>query len=392
MRIIYHHRTRATDAQRIHIREMILAFRALGHQVEEVALVDTETAVDDAARDAGEALWKRLAKRIPFAYDFLQLLYNLIGIPFLAAKVIGRKVDLIYERYSLFNFSGVAVARLFRVPIVLEVNSPFALEQKRDGHIRSFPLAQWTERVICNSATLVVAVSGPLKRILAEAGVSPSNIVVMSNGVNLENFRVRTDSDGLRSSLGLKDKVIIGFVGWFRNWHGLDILLQAFHQTGAMRGRAALLLIGDGPAMPQLKQYVANNGLRSSVIFTGPVPHHKVPPYLDLIDIAVQPAANDYCCPMKIIEYMALAKPIVGPRQENVAELLVDGSEALLFTPRDAASMREALSELVDDPARRTAMGDSARAAIERRGLTWTHNAQRVIDVVRQTPESSCAS
>lgn len=386
MRIIYHHRTRATDAQRIHIREMILAFRALGHQVEEVALVDTETAVDDAARDAGEAPWKRLAKRLPFAYDFLQLLYNLMGIPFLAAKVIGRKVDLIYERYSLFNFSGVAVARLFRVPIVLEVNSPFALEQKRDGHIRAFPLAQWTERVICNSATLVVAVSGPLKRILAEAGVSPSKIVVMSNGVNLENFQVHADSGGLRSSLGLKDKVIIGFVGWFRNWHGLDILLEAFQQSGAMLGRAALLLIGDGPAMPQLKQYVADNGLRSSVIFTGPVPHHKVPPYLDLIDIAVQPAANDYCCPMKIIEYMALAKPIVGPKQENVAELLVDGSEALLFTPRDAASMREALAQLVDNPTRRITMGSLARAAIEQRGLTWTHNAQRVLDLLRQSP------
>jgi glycosyltransferase involved in cell wall biosynthesis len=364
---------------------MIQAFRGLGHEVEEVALVDTETAVDDAARDAGDALWKRLAKRVPFAYDFLQLLYNVMGIPLLAAKLIGRRVDVIYERYSLFNFTGVAVARLFRVPIVLEVNSPFALEQKRDGHIRTFRFAQWTERVICNSATLVVAVSGPLKRILADAGVASSKLVVMPNGVNLDHFQVRTHSDGLRSSLGLQDKVVIGFIGWFRDWHGLDFLLKAFHQSGPMRDRAALLLIGDGPAMPQLRQYVEDNCLQASVIFTGPLPHHKVPPYLDLMDIAVQPGANEYCCPMKIIEYMALAKPIVAPRQENVEELLTEGSEALLFSPRDAASMGQALAELVNDSTRRAAMGALARAAIDRRGFTWTHNAQRVLEFVRTT-------
>src|SRR5208283_3281484 len=112
----------------------IEAFRGLGHEVEEVALVETETAVDDAARDAGDALWKKLVKRIPFAYDFLQLMYNFMGIPMLAAKLSGRRIDLIYERYSLFNFTGVVAARLYRIPIVLEVNSPFALEQKRDGH------------------------------------------------------------------------------------------------------------------------------------------------------------------------------------------------------------------------------------------------------------------
>lgn len=389
MRLIYHHRTRATDAQRIHIREMIEAFRGLGHEVEEVALVETETAVDDAARDAGDALWKKLVKRIPFAYDFLQLMYNFMGIPMLAAKLSGRRIDLIYERYSLFNFTGVVAARLYRIPIVLEVNSPFALEQKRDGHIRSFRFAQWTERRICNCATLVVAVSGPLKQILVDAGVDSSKIVLMPNGVNLEHFQARANSSALRSSLNLKDKVIIGFVGWFRDWHGLDILLKAFHQSNAIRNRAALLLIGDGPAMPQLRRYVEDNSLQSSVVFTGPVPHHKVPPYLDLMDIAVQPAANEYCCPMKIIEYMALAKPIVAPRQENVAELVTDGSEALLFTPRDASSMGQALAELVNDPNRRAAMGNMALAAIDRRGFTWTHNAQRVIELVRNIPASA---
>lgn len=364
---------------------MIQAFRDLGYEVEEVALVDTGTAVDDAARDAGDASWKKIAKRVPFAYDLLQLLYNLMGIPLLAARLIGRKVDLIYERYSLYNFTGVAVARIFRVPLVLEVNSPFALEQKRDGHIRTFRFAQWTERVICNSATLVVAVSGPLKRILTDAGVAPSKIAVMPNGVNLDHFQVHSDSAGLCSSLGLEGKVVIGFIGWFRNWHGLDILLQAFHQSADLRERAALLLIGDGPAMPQLKEYVRNHGLQESVVFTGPLPHQKVPPYLGLVDIAVQPAANEYCCPMKIIEYMALAKPIVGPRQENVEELLEDGSEALLFTPRNASSMGSALTDLVNHPARRAAMGARAREAIERRGFTWRRNAQRVVELVART-------
>ena len=380
MRIIYHHRTRSTDAQRVHIQEMVEAFRALGHRVKLVSLVPTDTAEEDARRDARNPLWQRLARRIPFAYEAVQLAYNLIGIPMLAWEALRDRADLLYERYSLFNFTGVAVAKLCGIPIVLEVNSPFALEQGRERDIRLVRFAAWTERAIANLASRAVVVSTPLARILEGSGVEGDRIDVMTNGVRLEHFVSTPQSDKLRASLGLKPgERVIGFVGWFRRWHGIEMLVDAFRSSGLASERVRLMLIGGGQAMSELQAYVREKRMDDSVIFTGPVPHARVPEYLDLIDIAAQPAANEYCCPMKILEYMALGKPIVAPRQENIQEILRDGVEARFFTPRDTASLAEALRELAQDPALAGWMGERARAAITERGYLWTRNAERAL-------------
>ena len=388
MRILYHHRTRSTDAQRIHIQEIVRAFETLGHEVAIVSLVPTDTAEGDATRDAEEAFWKRWVRRIPFSYELLQLGYNLLGIPMLLAALVRGGAGFIYERYSLFNFTGVVVARLCGIPLILEVNSPFALEQARDRDIRAHRLAQWSERVICNLATRVIAVSTPLARILESAGVQAGRIEVMSNGVSLEKFQPGVASADLARKLGVAGHVVIGFVGWFRNWHGLDLLLHAFHDGELSAAGARLLLIGDGPAMPGLRAYVREHRLEESVLFTGPVPHAEVPVYLDLVDIAVQPSANEYCCPMKILEYMALGKAIVAPRQENIVELLREGEEALFFQPGDAPSLTQALATLASDRQRSAAMGRRARRAIESRGYLWTSNAQRVIAMLSTAGKS----
>jgi len=389
MRILYHHRTRATDAQRVHILEIVNAFEALGHQVEMAELASTQSGGQDAARDAEVPAWQRLVRRVPLAYELAQIGYNLVGLALVLKRLLWGKFDFIYERYSLFNFAGVLAARLSRKPIVVEVNSPLALELGREKAIRAVGLANWTERVICNLATKVIVVSGPLRRIMLENGVNESKLVLMPNGVNLEHLGAAHQDGGLRRSLGLEGRVAVGFVGWFKKWHGLEFLLEAFGGSRLGDLGAALLLIGDGPAMPDLKRYVETNGLGNSVVFTGAVPHERIPPYLGLIDIAVQPAANEYCCPMKIIEYMGLGKPIVAPRQENIAELLGDGSEALLFEPGDERSLAGALRALITDREERRRLGEGALAAVHERGLLWTANARRIVDLAAASRRSA---
>jgi glycosyltransferase involved in cell wall biosynthesis len=386
MRIIYHHRTRSTDAQRIHILEIIRAFEALGHQVEVVGLVHPETAQEDAKRDAGEAGWKKLVRRIPWAYEAVQIGYNIAGLPLLFQAYFNHRADFIYERYALFNFSGVLAAKLFRIPMILEVNGSNALEMKRDGDIRAYRFALWTERLICNAATHVVVVSTPLRKIMAGFGVRPEKLVVMTNGVNLKNFRRDLDTSELRRRLGLEGKMVIGFVGWFRNWHGLDLLLQAFEKSKLGARDVRLLLIGDGPEMANLQNYVKTHRMEDSVIFTGPLPHAEVPAHLGIIDIAVQPAANEYCCPMKILEYMGMGKPMVAPGQENIAELIDDGSQGYLFEPGDVDSMAAALCRMASDPQGVRDMGRRALETITERGYLWTNNAQRVIDLATSRP------
>jgi glycosyltransferase involved in cell wall biosynthesis len=385
--IIYHHRTRSTDAQRVHIQEMVEAFRSLGHYVRLVSLVPTDRAANDARRDAQNPLWQRLARHIPLAYEALQLAYNLIGIPMLVREMWRSQAELLYERYSLFNFTGVLAGKIFGIPTVLEVNSPFALEQGRDRDIRLVRFAAWMERAILNQATRVVVVSTPLARILKAGGIQPEKIEVMTNGVRLEHFASQPQSHALRASLGLKPgQKTVGFVGWFRRWHGIEMLLDAYRLSGLRDAGVRLLLIGDGQAMSELRASVRENQLAESVIFTGPVPHARIPEYLDLVDIAVQPAANEYCCPMKILEYMALAKPIVAPRQENIQEILREPDEARFFVPGDPQSLAEALRAVTSDNTIARRMGENARRAITERGYLWTTNAQRVASVIIDEP------
>jgi glycosyltransferase involved in cell wall biosynthesis len=382
MRILYHHRTRATDAQRVHITEMAGAFRELGHSVTIVSLVRSEGESPNLSKGARPAGWQNLVRRIPFAYEIVQLGYNAIGIPFLLWKALSTPLDFIYERYSLFNFTGVFVAKLLSKPIVLEVNSPFALEQYRDGHIRAFRLANWTEKIICNAATHVIVVTESLRQIMVLNGVRPKHLIVMNNGVNLAHLSLRSDSTALRRRLGLESKVVIGFIGWFRNWHGLDLLIDAFYLGHLSSKGVVLLLVGDGPDMKRIRRQVTRLQIGDFIMLTGALPRSVVPEYLALFDIAVQPAANEYCCPMKLLEYMALAMPIVAPRQPNVQELLREPEEAILFSPGDTMALASALGDLVADPLRANSLGKHARSAIEGRKFWWTGNAERVVQLI----------
>jgi len=380
MKILYHHRTRAADAQGVHIREMVYAFEELSHQVDLASLVDTHIDEKTAHRST-EPSWRKVLRRLPFAYEAIQLGYNVVGLPWLLWKIRKNRIDLVYERYSLFTFAGVLAAKLMRKPIALEVNSPIALEQNRDNQLRATRFAIRLETAICNAATRVIVVSAPLRRILIEMGVSPSKIVIMHNGANLRHFEI-TENETLRRSLNLEGKTVIGFAGWFKKWHGLEFLIEAFHHSGLAKRNAVLLLLGDGPAMPELRALAEEFGIADAVRFTGPVPHQQIPEYLNLLDIAVQPAANEYCCPMKILEYMALKKAIVAPRQENIEELLTDGRQALLFTPGDTADFEKKLLQLTIETDTRETLAQAAYEAIFSRGLTWTDNAARVLTLL----------
>jgi len=387
MRILYHHRTRAGDAQGVHIGELVNAFRSLGHSVEVVSLVagsapHSSSLATPSIPDAQEHFAKRWARRVPFLFEVMQCGYNVAAAPWLIWRILRFQPDFLYERYSLFNCAGVLAAWLTGRPLILEVNSPLALEQHLEKEIRARRFSEWMERVICNAATKVLVVSGPLRRILIQLGVEESRLVVIPNGVNLAHFAEVGDAENLREQLGLRGRSVIGFVGWFRAWHRVDFLMDAFAAGQLGRRGASLLLVGDGPETTALREKARQLGIDGQTVFTGAVPHARIPAYLDLIDIAVQPAANEYCCPMKILEYMGLGKAIVAPRQENIEELLEEGDEALLFAPGDGPALTAALTDLVNQPQRRQSLGSAARSAIDREGLLWINNAEKVLSLV----------
>ena len=383
MRIVYHHRTRAEDAQGVHIGAMVRAFRDLGHQVTIVSpLAPAPVAAPEGAREPALSRLTRAAP--PWAHEALGLAYNLAGYRQLRRAILRERPDLLYERYSLNTLCGVWASRHFDIPLFLEVNSPLRREQAQLGRLAFGRLAQATERWVCSNATATIVVSGVMRDILRADGVADERLLVMPNGVDPSEFHPQVDGARVRRELGLTDDVVVGFVGWFRPWHGLEGLLRTMHEAGYFARGVRLLLVGDGPARPELDSFVRRHRLEARVIVTGAVERARIPAYVAAMDVAVQPEATEYACPMKLIEYMAMGRGIVAPRQANIRELVEDGRTAALFDAEVEGSLGAALDRVIGDPGRRRELGAAAAAAVQARGLFWQANAARVIDLYRQ--------
>ena len=171
---------------------------------------------------------------------------------------------------------------------------------------------------------------------------------------------------------------MLGFVGFVREWHGLDAVIAAMaaERDGP---RLRLVVVGDGPARPALEQQAAALGLADRVTFTGLQPREAIPGLVAGFDIALQPLVVSYASPLKIFEYMAAGRAIVAPDQPNIREVLRDGETAVLFDPSEAGAMWRAIQRLAGDAALRRRMGDAARDEIARRDYTWRGNAARVV-------------
>lgn len=369
--VVYHHRTQGADAQGIHVSEMCRAFEALGLRVVKVSPYAEEA----VGRESRTGVVAGLVARMPrFAYELMEIGYNLVSIPRLWLATVRNRPRLIYERHSLFNVAGIVVSALTGRPLVLECNSPLARERREHGGLVFGRLGLFLENLCVRRATACFAVSGELKRLLEEQAGAFGRVNVLPNGVNLNEY----PAPGRAKHSG--QEVVLGFVGWFRAWHGLVEMLQALDRTGLLKRQARLLLIGDGPARKAIEAEAASLGLSERVRITGAVGRDQVFALLREVDIALQPAATSYASPMKLLEYMASGKAIVALDQLNIRELVTDGQEALLFPPGDWAALGERIAILVNNPDLRATLGQAARTRIEREDRTWTGNARRVLE------------
>jgi len=381
VRILYHHRTQAEDAQGIHIYEILRAFRELGHEVKEVALVPAENGPHTSARNKPKGGgWSIVSRMVPsVVYELMEMAYNPIGYLKLRRAIRSFRPDFLYERYSLYTACGIWAARRAGLPLILEINAPLALEQERAGKLTFKRFARRAERWIASHASRAIVVSTPMKRILEELGVPSERLAVICNGVDPEQFSGKGSGDTVRERYGLADRPVLGFVGWVREWHGLAELARGMGSwTGAM-GEAALLVVGDGPARPAIEKAAEQAGVADRVQVTGPVPRAEMADHIAAFDVALQPAATPYASPMKVFEYLAMGKPVVACRQKNLEEILTQGRDALFFEPGDWADLARAARDLLSDEARLRRMSDAARKTIFDRNYLWRENAARAV-------------
>lgn len=374
MKILYSHRLQSHDGQGVHLESLVAALRAAGHEV----LVVGPPGYDKAGLGNESRLIARVRRLLPgFAAELAELAYTIPAYRRLrrAAREFGP--DVLYERANLFYLAGAVLARQLGVPLLLEVNSPLTQERTAFGHLRLRRLAGWAERFVWRRADRVLPVTEVLAEIVAAAGVDRERIVVVPNGIDLAAFPPPTPAQAGRTD------IVLGFVGFVREWHGLDAVLRAMAE--AREGpRIVLQIAGEGPARAGLERAAAELGISDQVHFTGLVSREAVPKLLAGFDIALQPAAVAYASPLKVFEYMAAGCAIIAPDQANIREILTHERTALLFAPDNVASLWAAVMRLAKDPSLRDRIGATARMQAISRDFTWAGNARKVARIAEQ--------
>ena len=235
------------------------------------------------------------------------------------------------------------------------------------------------EHLSCRLADRVIATNDSYRALEIERHHVPADrITVVRNGPDLDRIRVAEPHPSLRQP----GRTIIGYVGVMGFQDGVDYLLRAIRHLvyDLRRTDCFCVLVGQGDAWAQLRALTTELRLDEYVLLTGRVSDADLLGYLNAVDICVDPDPsnpfNDRSTMIKMMEYMALSKPIVA---FDLPEHRISAQEAAVYVrPNDEFEFARAIAALMDDPARRAAMGDWGRRRVEA-ALAWPHSAQKLL-------------
>lgn len=235
------------------------------------------------------------------------------------------------------------------------------------------------ERLTFRTADISLATNESYRAIaLSRGGMRDENVFVVRSGPDLKRIQILPPNPALRKGR----RFLVGYVGVMGAQEGIDLLLESVKVIVEDFGRSDIHfgLVGGGPALEEMKALAKTLGVQDYVTFTGRASDHDLFEMLNTADVCVNPdkadEMNDKSTMNKIMEYMALSKPIV---QFDLTEGRVSAAEASLYARHnDTRDMASKIVELLDDPERRAAMGAFGRKRIER-DLSWEHEAPKLI-------------
>lgn len=290
---------------------------------------------------------------------------------------------------ALCGMAALRVARRRGLPLVYEIRAFWEDAAVGNGTGRAgdikYRLTRTLENHVIAGASAVVTICEGLKRDLITRGNDPAHITIMPNGVDMAMFGTPVPRDPeLAAELGLGDGPVIGFIGSFYDYEGIDDLIDAMPALNAVHPDARLLLVGGGPMEATLRERAAASPASAAIRFMGRVPHSEVERYYALCDIMAYPRKKsrltDLVTPLKPLEAMAQGKLVAASDVGGHRELMTDGVTGTLFAPDDPAACAGSLAGLLSDrsswPTRLAAGRDHVCNAHD-----WAGNARRYLDV-----------
>ena len=283
---------------------------------------------------------------------------------------------LLHAHSPVLNaFPALWVARALGLPVVYEVRAFWedaAVDHgtTHEGSLR-YRLTRRLETQAFRGVDHVFTICEGLRRDIQARGIPAGRLTVIPNAVDIGQFEPGGPPDpALQAALGLQGTQVIGFIGSFYAYEGLDLLLQALPRVLAERPQTRLLLVGGGPQEKSLREQAAAMDLSRQVVFVGRVPHDQVNRYYDLIDVLAYPRhrmrLTDLVTPLKPLEAMAQQRLLVASDVGGHRELIEDGVHGRLFEAGDAPALARALLDVLADPAQAAALRAAGRRLVER--------------------------
>jgi len=268
------------------------------------------------------------------------------------------KPDIIHAHSPILTaLAANSVARRAGIPMVYEIRACWedaaaAHGTSREGGPR-YLATRWLETYIARSADAVGVICQGLFNDLQQRGIDPGKLFIVPNAVDLQQFGEGKKKDTeLAETLDLTGAEVIGFIGSFYDYEGLDVLLNAMPGLISRRPNLYLLLVGGGPVEAAIKKQIADLNISSRVHLVGRVPHQMVERYYSLIDVLVYPRKKsrltDLVTPLKPLEAMAegtlVAASDVGGHRE-----LIRPETGTLFAPDDPQALIDSVSNLLEN-------------------------------------------
>jgi PEP-CTERM/exosortase A-associated glycosyltransferase len=267
------------------------------------------------------------------------------------------KPDVLHAHSPSLNaIAALRAGKRFGIPVVYEVRA-FWEDAAVDHGTSSenglrYRATRALETYALRHADAVTTICEGLRRDIVARGIPAAKITVIPNAVDIDKFAVGGTADqDLKTRLGLQGARLIGFIGSFYAYEGLDVLLRAVPALTARHPDLRVLLVGGGPQDAQLRQLAQQLNIADKVVFTGRVPHDQVNMYYDLLDVLVYPRLpmrlTELVTPLKPLEAMAQGRILAASDVGGHLELIADGKTGVLFKAGDPASLADKVGALL---------------------------------------------
>lgn len=289
--------------------------------------------------------------------------------------------DIIHAHSPVLNgLPALRVGKRLSIPVVYEVRAFWedaAVDHgtTTEGSLR-YVLSRWLETWALKRAHHVFTICEGLRSDIVARGIPAAKVTVIPNAVDIEAFEPGGQPDAaLKSRLGLQDASVIGFIGSFYAYEGLDLLLDALPGILAQRPDVRVLLVGGGPQDAALKAQALRLGLADKVVFTGRVPHDQVQRYYDLVDVLAYPRHSmrltELVTPLKPLEAMAQGRVLVASDVGGHKELIRHGQTGMLFKAGSSDALTQTVVSLFAGQAHWSVMRAVGRQFVENE-RNWT--------------------